>query len=131
MGRGRRWTPTRWSSPTSATAERIHQIFREYRPQVVFHAAALKHLPVLERHPCEGVKSNVWGTENLVEAAIVHDVERFVLISTDKAANPTSVLGATKRLAELVLQRHAGVGDPCSRRSASATCSAAAGRCCT
>jgi len=69
----------------------------------VFHAAALKHLPVLERHPCEGVKSNVRGTQNLVEAAVAHDVERFVLISTDKAANPTSVLGATKRLAELVL----------------------------
>lgn len=84
--------------------ERIRQIFREYRPQVVFHAAALKHLPVLERHPCEGVKSNVFGTENLVEAAIAHDVERFVLISTDKAANPASVLGATKRLAELVLR---------------------------
>jgi FlaA1/EpsC-like NDP-sugar epimerase len=88
--------------------ERIHQVFREHRPQVVFHAAALKHLPVLERHPCEGVKSNVRGTENLVEAAIAHEAERFVLISTDKAANPTSVLGATKRLAELVLQAHAG-----------------------
>lgn len=88
--------------------ERIHQIFRDHRPQVVFHAAALKHLPVLEKHPCEGVKSNVRGTENLVEAAIAHDAERFVLISTDKAANPTSVLGATKRLAELVLQTHSG-----------------------
>jgi FlaA1/EpsC-like NDP-sugar epimerase len=89
-------------------AERIHQLFRDYRPQVVFHAAALKHLPVLERHPCEGVKSNVRGTENLVEAAVAYDVERFVLISTDKAANPTSVLGATKRLAELVLEMHRG-----------------------
>ncbi len=88
--------------------ERIHQVFRDHRPQVVFHAAALKHLPVLEKHPCEGVKSNVRGTENLVEAAIAHEVERFVLISTDKAANPTSVLGATKRLAELVLQTHGG-----------------------
>lgn len=88
--------------------ERIHQVFRDHRPQVVFHAAALKHLPVLEQHPCEGVKSNVRGTENLVEAAIVHEAERFVLISTDKAANPTSVLGATKRLAELVLQAHSG-----------------------
>jgi FlaA1/EpsC-like NDP-sugar epimerase len=88
--------------------ERIHHVFREHRPEVVFHAAALKHLPVLERHPCEGVKSNVCGTENLVEAAVVHEVERFVLISTDKAANPTSVLGATKRLAELVLQSYSG-----------------------
>ena len=84
-------------------SERLFQLFRDHRPQIVFHAAALKHLPVLERHPCEGVKSNVRGTENLVEAAMAHDVERFVLISTDKAANPTSVLGATKRLAELVL----------------------------
>ena len=88
--------------------ERLHQVFREHRPQVVFHAAALKHLPILERHPCEGVKSNVGGTENLVEAAIAHEVERFVLISTDKAANPTSVLGATKRLAEMLLGAHAG-----------------------
>ena len=88
--------------------ERIHQIFRDHRPQVVFHAAALKHLPVLEQHPCEGVKSNVAGTENLVEAATTHDVERFVLISTDKAANPTSVLGATKRLAELLLETYRG-----------------------
>lgn len=88
--------------------DRIHQLFRDHRPQVVFHAAALKHLPVLERHPCEGVKSNVQGTENLVEAAIAYEAERFILISTDKAANPTSVLGATKRLAELVLESYRG-----------------------
>ena len=86
--------------------KRIHQVFRDHRPDVVFHAAALKHLPVLERHPCEGVKSNVKGTQNLVEASIVHGVERFVLISTDKAANPASVLGATKRLAELLLDEY-------------------------
>ena len=86
--------------------DRIHHIFRQHRPEVVFHAAALKHLPVLERHPCEGVKSNVAGTRNLVEAAIAYGAERFVLISTDKAANPTSILGATKRLAELVLGSH-------------------------
>jgi FlaA1/EpsC-like NDP-sugar epimerase len=85
---------------------RIHQVFREHRPQVIFHAAALKHLPVLERHPCEGVKSNVLGTHNLVDAAIAHRVEKLVLISTDKAADPTSVLGATKRLAEMVLSDH-------------------------
>jgi FlaA1/EpsC-like NDP-sugar epimerase len=90
--------------------ERIHQIFRDVRPEVVFHAAALKHLPVLERHPCEAVKSNVKGTENLVQACLAHDVERFILISTDKAANPSSVLGATKRLAELVLESYRGFG---------------------
>lgn len=90
--------------------ERMHQVFRDYRPQVVFHAAALKHLPALERHPCEGVKSNVKGTQNIIEAAIDHDAERLVLISTDKAADPTSVLGATKRLGELLLERHTGSG---------------------
>lgn len=90
--------------------ERMHQVFRDYRPEVVFHAAALKHLPALERHPCEGVKSNVKGTQNVIEAAIDHDAERLVLVSTDKAADPTSVLGATKRLGELILERHTGSG---------------------
>jgi FlaA1/EpsC-like NDP-sugar epimerase len=85
-------------------ARRMEQVFAQCRPQVVFHAAALKHLPLLEQHPCEGVKSNVLGTQNLIEAALRHDTERFVLISTDKAADPTSVLGATKRLAELIAQ---------------------------
>ncbi|WP_234390458.1 DegT/DnrJ/EryC1/StrS family aminotransferase [Streptomyces sp. MMG1533] len=83
---------------------RIDQIFRELRPEVVFHAAAHKHLPLLERHPCEGVKSNVMGTANLVRAATEAGTERFVLISTDKAADPVSVLGATKRLAELIVR---------------------------
>ena len=87
---------------------RLHQVFREHRPQIIFHAAALKHLPVLERHPCEGVKSNVLGTHNLVDAARAHRVEKLVLISTDKAADPSSVLGATKRLAEMVLGDHQG-----------------------
>jgi FlaA1/EpsC-like NDP-sugar epimerase/dTDP-4-amino-4,6-dideoxygalactose transaminase len=92
---------------------RIDQIFRELRPDTVFHAAAHKHLPLLERHPCEGVKSNVKGTENLVRAAAAAGTERFVLISTDKAADPVSVLGATKRLAELIVrdaQRNAPEG---------------------
>jgi FlaA1/EpsC-like NDP-sugar epimerase/dTDP-4-amino-4,6-dideoxygalactose transaminase len=83
---------------------RIDQVFRELRPDVVFHAAAHKHLPLLERHPCEGVKSNVRGTENLVRAALAAGTARFVLISTDKAADPVSVLGATKRLAELIVR---------------------------
>ncbi|MEP7018148.1 MAG: nucleoside-diphosphate sugar epimerase/dehydratase [Actinomycetota bacterium] len=88
--------------------ERVNQVMRDYRPEIVFHAAALKHLPMLERHPCEGVKSNVKGTENIVQAAIENDVERFVLISTDKAADPTSILGATKQLAELVMKSFDG-----------------------
>ena len=71
---------------------------------MVFHAAAHKHLPLLERHPCEGVKSNVLGTQNVVRAACETSAARFVLISTDKAAEPRSVLGATKRLAEMVVQ---------------------------
>lgn len=88
-------------------SDRISQIFDAIRPTIVLHAAAHKHLPLLERHPCEGVKSNVQGTQNLVEAALEVGVTRFVLISTDKAADPRSILGATKRLAEMVLQAHA------------------------
>jgi FlaA1/EpsC-like NDP-sugar epimerase len=87
---------------------RIDQIFAAVRPELIFHAAAHKHLPLLERHPCEAVKSNVHGTQNVLEAAVRHGASRFVLISTDKAADPASVLGASKRLAELVVQRAAG-----------------------
>jgi FlaA1/EpsC-like NDP-sugar epimerase len=87
---------------------RLQQVFEKTRPQLVFHAAAHKHLPLLERHPCEGVKSNVLGTHHLVNLATRYGAERFVLISTDKAADPTSVLGATKRMAELVVQQAAG-----------------------
>ncbi|NUR57866.1 MAG: polysaccharide biosynthesis protein [Catenulispora sp.] len=83
---------------------RMEQIFRDLRPEVVFHAAAHKHLPLLERHPSEGVKSNARGTDNLVHAATRYGAERFILISTDKAADPTSVLGASKRLAEIIVQ---------------------------
>jgi FlaA1/EpsC-like NDP-sugar epimerase len=75
-------------------------IFRERRPQVVFHAAALKHLPMLEQYPGEAIKTNVWGTLSILEGAKAAGVERFVNISTDKAANPVSVLGYSKRLAE-------------------------------
>ncbi len=87
---------------------RIRQVFRTVRPDVVFHAAAHKHLPLLERYPCEGVKSNVLGTQHLVQAAQESGTSRFVLISTDKAADPRSVLGATKRLAEMIVQAHSG-----------------------
>jgi FlaA1/EpsC-like NDP-sugar epimerase len=78
--------------------DRVHEIFRSRRPQVVFHAAALKHLPLLERFPAEGVKTNIWGTLNVLAAA--SEVERFVNISTDKAADPVSVLGYCKRITE-------------------------------
>ena len=79
---------------------RLEEVFDEHRPEVVFHAAALKHLPLLELHPEEGVKTNVWGTQHVLEVAADHGVERFVNISTDKAADPVSVLGYTKRLSE-------------------------------
>ncbi len=85
--------------------ERIKQLFAELEFQVIFHAAAHKHLPLLERHPCEGIKSNVLGTKHLVEAAIATGAERFILISTDKAADPISILGASKRVAELIVER--------------------------
>ncbi len=91
---------------------RLEQIFADTTPELVFHAAAHKHLPLLERHPCEGVKTNVLGTQHLVDLAVKHGTSRFVLISTDKAADPTSVLGATKRLAEAVVQ-HAAGGPTC------------------
>lgn len=81
-------------------AHRLKEVFDEHRPEVVFHAAALKHLPLLEMHPSEALKSNCRGTQNLLDAALDHDVEHFVNISTDKAADPTSVLGTSKRLAE-------------------------------
>jgi FlaA1/EpsC-like NDP-sugar epimerase len=89
---------------------RLEQVFAETRPDLVLHAAAHKHLPLLERHPCEGVKTNVLGTQHLVDLAIKYGTSRFVLISTDKAADPTSVLGATKRLAEIIVQAAAGDG---------------------
>ncbi len=78
----------------------LDRVFAEHRPEVVFHAAALKHLPMLEQYPEEGWKTNVLGTLNVLEAARRHGVEHFVNISTDKAADATSVLGKTKRAAE-------------------------------
>lgn len=80
--------------------ERLEEVFDEHQPEVVFHAAALKHLPLLEMHPDEGWKTNVRGTQNLLELSGKFGVERFVNISTDKAADPSSVLGSTKRIAE-------------------------------
>jgi len=85
-------------------APRINHIFAVHKPHVVFHAAAHKHVPLMEQNPTEALKNNVFGTQNVAEAAHTHQAERFVLVSTDKAVNPTSVMGASKRLAELVVQ---------------------------
>lgn len=82
-------------------SERIREVFEQHRPEVVFHAAALKHVNVLENHPSEAVKTNVIGTQNVLDAAAEVQVSRFVNISTDKAADPENVLGYTKRIAEL------------------------------
>ncbi|MFL2994670.1 MAG: polysaccharide biosynthesis protein [Candidatus Neomarinimicrobiota bacterium] len=80
----------------------INQIFEDYKPQVVLHAAAYKHVPIQEDFPWEAIKTNIFGTLNLSETSIKHHVEKFVLVSTDKAVKPTNVMGATKRLAEMV-----------------------------
>ncbi|MEQ8840696.1 MAG: nucleoside-diphosphate sugar epimerase/dehydratase [Acidimicrobiales bacterium] len=92
-------------------AERMKDVFLHHRPDVVFHTAALKHLPLLELHPAEAVKTNVRGTLNVLEAASVSGVDRFVNISTDKAADPTSVLGYTKRIAEQLTSWYAARED--------------------
>ena len=83
---------------------RIEEVFSYYRPQVVFHAAAHKHVPLMEQNPAEAIKNNVFGTKNVAECADLFGTERFVLISTDKAVNPTSIMGATKRIAEMFIQ---------------------------
>jgi FlaA1/EpsC-like NDP-sugar epimerase len=91
-------------------AERLNAIFKQYRPQVVFHSAAHKHVPMMEAHPSEAVKTNVQGTRNLAVAAMLQEAERFILISTDKAVRPANVMGATKRAAEMLVKRLARQG---------------------
>ncbi|EDT72624.1 putative epimerase/dehydratase WbiI [Clostridium perfringens D str. JGS1721] len=84
--------------------KRLENIFNEYKPQVIFHAAAHKHVPLMERNPEEAIKNNVIGTLNVAECAHKYGAERFVLISTDKAVNPTNVMGASKRMCEMIIQ---------------------------
>ncbi len=86
--------------------KRIQNIFETYAPQIVYHAAAHKHVPLMEDSPHEAIKNNVFGTLNLVKAADANGCERFVLISTDKAVNPTNVMGASKRICEMIVQTY-------------------------
>lgn len=83
---------------------RMEEIFKNYRPEVVFHAAAHKHVPLMEKSPSEAIKNNIFGTYKVASLSDKYDVKRFVLISTDKAVNPTNIMGATKRAAEMIIQ---------------------------
>jgi FlaA1/EpsC-like NDP-sugar epimerase len=91
--------------------KRLDEVFETYHPTVVFHAAAHKHVPLMEVSPAEAVKNNVLGTKNLLVSASEHGVERLVQLSTDKAVNPTSVMGCTKRICEMLIQTFAGNTD--------------------
>ena len=84
--------------------QRVADVFEKYRPDFVFHAAAHKHVPLMEESPCEAVKNNIFGTLNVARAAEKYGAKRFLLISTDKAVNPTSVMGASKRVCEMIIQ---------------------------
>ena len=88
-------------------SRKMFDLFKKYRPQIVYHAAAHKHVPLIEDSPCESIKNNAMGTYKTAYAAMVHGCEKFVLISTDKAVNPTNIMGASKRLCEMIIQAFA------------------------
>ena len=83
---------------------KVNWLFETYKPDIVYHAAAHKHVPLMENSPCEAIKNNVIGTYKTAYAALKNGCQRFVLISTDKAVNPTNIMGASKRLCEMVIQ---------------------------
>lgn len=84
--------------------ERVDYVFRNFRPQVVFHAAAYKHVPLMEENPCEAILVNVLGSKNVADKSVEYNIEKMVMVSTDKAVNPTNIMGCTKRLAEIYVQ---------------------------
>ena len=88
----------------SSDTHRVNTVFEKYRPDIVYHAAAHKHVPLMEVSPNEAIKNNVFGTYKTAKAASDYGVKRFVLISTDKAVNPTNIMGASKRLCEMIVQ---------------------------
>lgn len=107
-----KYPPTRYSLCVGSVRDqkRLAELMERFHPDIVFHAAAHKHVPMMELNPMEAIKNNVFGTKYVLEACAAYGVKRFILISTDKAVNPTNIMGATKRMAELLVQSMNGQG---------------------